>query len=121
MQTECPECVDGVIERLRPLILAPNQFHVRYLRCWRCHPAKVTDYISRRGECFERPEAMPADQRYLIQKAPDEFIWLDGYGGGVDWEWNQVRASSWRLRAEEAHKKLKLLQAHFPNAFIVEA
>lgn len=59
--------------------------------------------------------------RYLIQQSPQKQLWLDGYGGGIDWEWTAERKTAWRLRKEEAERKLALIRKHFPEAVLVEA
>lgn len=59
--------------------------------------------------------------RYLIQQSATKYWWLDGYGGGIDWEWTAERKTAWRLRKEEAERKLALIRKHFPNAVLVEA
>ena len=59
--------------------------------------------------------------RYLIQQSPQKQSWLDGYGGGIDWEWTADRKTAWRLRKEEAERKLKLVRNQFPDAILIEA
>lgn len=59
--------------------------------------------------------------RFLIQKTPVDKVWLDGYGGGIDWEWTRDRKAAWRLRKDEAERKLALVKNVFPEAMIVEA
>ena len=59
--------------------------------------------------------------RYLIQKDEAKAEWLDGYGGGIDWEWTTDRRTAWRLRKEEGERKLLIIRKHFPNAVLVEA
>lgn len=59
--------------------------------------------------------------RYLIQQSPQKQLWLDGYGGGIDWEWTAERKTAWPLRKEDAERKLALIRKHFPEAVLVEA
>ena len=59
--------------------------------------------------------------RYLIQESATKQSWLDGYGGGIDWEWTADRKTAWRLRKEEAERKLTMVRKQFPNALLIEA
>lgn len=55
----------------------------------------------------------------LIQKSVYDPEYLDGYDG-IQWEWTTQRKTAWRLRRDEAEKKLKLMEKEFPKAVIVE-
>jgi len=55
----------------------------------------------------------------LIQKSVYDPEYLDGYDG-TNWEWTMNRKTAWRLRRDEADKKLKLVLKDFPHAVIVE-
>jgi len=59
--------------------------------------------------------------RYLIQQSSMHLLWLDGYGGGIDWEWTADRKTAWRLWKVEADHRLKLVRNQFPDAILIEA
>ncbi len=58
---------------------------------------------------------------YLIQKSPNENIWLDGYNGGKEWEWTERKRNAWHFNFTEAHKRLAQVSKAFPSALIVNA
>ena len=79
------------------------------------------DYIQVPLRALPQAKAVPLQVRYLIQKDPAKSEWLDGYGGGIDWEWTADRKTAWPLRKEEAERKLRVICKHFPNAVLIEA
>lgn len=63
---------------------------------------------------------MKSTTKSLIQISRDEDLWLDGWNGCQEWEWTSRRDQAWRMRADEARRRLMVVRNSFPLAFITK-